>query len=98
MNADEVAGGIASLLKVKKLIFFTDVEGVLDEHKKTIRTIKISNIKKLIANSRHSGSAEKIISGGMIPKILNCARAIKNGVGEVDILSINLKGTKILEG
>ncbi|MDD5687741.1 MAG: acetylglutamate kinase [Elusimicrobia bacterium] len=88
LNADEVAGGVASNIKAQKLLFFTDVKGVLDNNKKTIPVIKVLEIKKLIA--------KKIITGGMIPKIQGCAKAVKNGVREVDIYNINLKGTKIL--
>ena len=88
-NADEVAGGIAAQVKAKKLIFFTDVPGVLDDKKKTITAIKIGDIKKLVDR--------KIIRGGMLPKITGCVQAVKKGVGEVDILDINLKGTKILQ-
>ncbi len=87
-NADDIAGGIAAQVKAKKLIFFTDVPGVLDEDKKTIPAIKIGNIKKLIDR--------KIITGGMLPKIMGCVQAVKKGVGEVDILDLNLEGTKIL--
>lgn len=87
-NADEVAGGLAAQVKAKKLIFFTDVRGVLGDKKKTIASIKTGDIKKLID--------KKIITGGMLPKIMGCVRAVKRGVGEVDILDINLKGTKIL--
>jgi len=87
-NADEVAGGIAAQVKAKKLIFFTDVKGVLDAQKKTITAIKIGSIKKLMD--------KKIITGGMIPKIMGCIQAVKKGVGEVDILDVNLDGTKIL--
>ena len=39
---------------------------------------------------------KKIITGGMIPKIMGCVQAVKKGVGEVDILDINMEGTKIL--
>ncbi len=87
-NADEVAGSIAAQFKAKKLIFFTDVSGVLNDKKKTIPAIKIENIKKL--------TDKKVITGGMFPKIMGCVQAVKKGVGEVDILDINLEGTKIL--
>lgn len=87
-NADEVAGGIAAQVKAKKLIFFTDVKGVLDEDKKTIPVINVSQITDLIA--------AKVIFGGMGPKVQGCAKAVANGVGEVDIMNVNLKGTKIL--
>ena len=87
-NADEVAGGLAARLKAKKLIFFTDVPGVLDNKGKTITTIKIRDIKNLIDR--------KIITGGMLPKIMGCVQAVKKGVAEVNIVDINMKGTKIL--
>lgn len=87
-NADEVAGGVAARVKAKKLIFFTDVPGVLDGNKKTIPVINTSQITNLID--------AKIIFGGMGPKVRGCAKAVENGVREVDILDINLKGTKIL--
>ncbi|MFH1540530.1 MAG: acetylglutamate kinase [Elusimicrobiota bacterium] len=87
LNADEVASGCASFLKAEKLIFFTDVKGVLDNDEKTIPVIKIKNIKNLIKKG--------IITGGMIPKIIGCAQAVKKGVKEVDIVNTNLEGTKI---
>ncbi|OGS45767.1 MAG: acetylglutamate kinase [Elusimicrobia bacterium RIFOXYD2_FULL_34_15] len=87
-NADDIAGCIAAIYKAKKLIFFTDVEGVLNSNKKTIPQIKTPDIKKLI----YSG----VITGGMIPKVQGCAEAVQNGVKEVDIFSIKLKGTKII--
>ncbi|MBN1384533.1 MAG: acetylglutamate kinase [Elusimicrobia bacterium] len=88
LNADEVASGIAIFLKAKKLVFFTDVKGVLDRNGKTISVIKISDIKNLMD--------KKIVTGGMMPKIIGCANAVQKGVGEVDILNINLKGTRII--
>ena len=87
-NADEVASGIATIYKAKKLIFFTDVKGVLDSNKKTISNIKISDVDNLIK--------ERVITGGMIPKVRGCAEAVKNGVKEVDIFDVRLKGTKII--
>ncbi|MEW6556648.1 MAG: acetylglutamate kinase [Elusimicrobiota bacterium] len=87
-NADEVASGIAAQLKAKKLVFFTDVAGVLDNSEKTIPTIRIESIKNLIN--------KKIIRGGMIPKIQGCIKAIQNGVSEANIIDINFNGTRIL--
>jgi len=88
LNADEVAAGIAIQLKARKLIFFTDVPGVLDKNKKTIPVIGISRINNLI----NAG----VISGGMGPKVKGCAKAVRKGVGRVDIVNVNMKGTKIL--
>lgn len=94
INADDAASALAVALKAEKLIFLTDVSGVFDGAKKRIPILKIKNIKKMIA--------QKIIFGGMIPKIQSAAQAIQKGVGEVDILNgrygINFKfGTRIIK-
>ena len=56
----------------------TDVEGVYDENKKLISEINSKNAKKLIEN--------KVVSGGMIPKLENCIDAVANGVRGVVII------------
>ena len=88
MNADDVASGIACSIKADKLIFFTNVSGVLDKNGHTIGTINKRRIEKLIK--------EGAVSGGMIPKLTGCRDAILKGVKEINIMSTDLKGTKIL--
>lgn len=88
INADFFAFGLGEGLKVDRLIFLTDVEGVLDKDKKTIPLIKEQQISDLIENN--------IISQGMIPKIQAARAALKNGIKEVDILNDSFKGTKII--
>ena len=68
VNADTIAGDVARALGAEKLIFFTDVEGVLDADGKIISTLTDAEARALIA----SGQA----SGGMIPKIEACLRAL----------------------
>lgn len=92
INADTLATDIAIAFKVSKLVFLTDVEGVLDEKKKTIKEIKTKQIEALIKSN--------VITGGMIPKIKSCKHAIDKGVKEVFIIDgvsgiKNLKGTVI---
>ena len=78
INADTVAGSVAKELKARRLMIISDVEGVLDSEKKLIPEINSSEAKKLIN--------QKIISGGMIPKINNCLDVAKNGVKAVCII------------
>jgi acetylglutamate kinase len=78
INADTVAGAIAKRLKARRLMIISDVEGVLDKEKKLIPEINSSKAKKLID--------QKIISGGMIPKINNCLDVASNGVKGVVII------------
>jgi len=72
INADTAAGAIASSLKAERILLLTDVEGILDHEKKLI-----SNISVLKAESMVN---EKIITGGMIPKIKTCLETVESGV------------------
>ena len=75
LNADTAAGEVASAVGAEKLIILTDVPGVLrdpNDPDSLIRKIRLDEVPSLIE--------EGIISGGMIPKIETCVRAIENGV------------------
>ncbi|MCL2390529.1 MAG: acetylglutamate kinase [Endomicrobia bacterium] len=92
VNADTLATAIAVAFKADKLVFLTDVAGVLDKNKKTIKEIKVKHIEPLIK--------DETITGGMIPKIKGCAVSVKKGVKEVWIADgvsgiKNIKGTVI---
>ncbi|AKL98151.1 acetylglutamate kinase [Endomicrobium proavitum] len=89
VNADSLATAIAVAFKAHRLIFLTDVAGVLDKNKKTIKQIKVKNINALIN--------DKTITGGMIPKIKGCASAVKSGVKEVLIID-GVKGILKIQG
>ena len=89
INADTLATNIAISFKAAKLIFLTDVAGVLDKDKKTIKEIKISEVDNLIKT--------EVITGGMIPKINSCKQAVEKGVKEVLIVD-GISGIKQLNG
>ena len=72
INADTAAGAIASSLKAKRILLLTDVEGVLDSEKKLIPSISVTQAESMINN--------KIITGGMIPKIETCLATVEAGV------------------
>jgi acetylglutamate kinase len=78
VNADTFAGAIAGALKAKRLLFLTDVPGVLDKNKQLIKELKVEQIRALIADGT--------ITGGMIPKVETCIYAIEKGVEGVVIL------------
>ena len=69
VNADTIAGDLARALGAEKLIFFTDVAGVLDAEGRLLSALDVERARALI------GSGE--ISGGMIPKIEACIRALE---------------------
>ena len=89
INADTAAGAIAKKLNARRLIIISDVEGVLDNSKNLITEINTEKINELIK--------DKIISGGMIPKIKNCLDVANNGVKGVCIIDGRLKHSILFE-
>ena len=70
INADTAAGEIARALGAEKMVFMTDVEGVLDRNRRLIPRLTVQQAKQL--------SDSGTISGGMIPKIEACVNALVN--------------------
>lgn len=89
INADLVAGKIASALKAEKLILLTDVGGVMDEKKQLIPTLDVKQAKELIS--------QKVISSGMIPKVNCCLDALKDGVNKTHIIDGTVEHAILLE-
>ncbi len=89
INADYVAGEIASALNAEKLILLTDTEGILDKKNKLISTLNAKKIKSLIANGT--------ISGGMLPKVQACQNAISSKVGKTHIIDGRTPHALLLE-
>jgi len=89
INADTVASAVAKATKAEKLIYLTDVEGILDEDKNIIYEMS----KKEVFENIDKG----VISGGMIPKSLGCVEAIDNGVRRVHIIDGRVPHAILLE-
>ena len=89
INADTFAGAIAGAVEASRLLFLTDVPGVLDKDKKLIDELTVSEAKALIADGT--------ISGGMIPKVETCIEAIDRGVKGVVILNGKTPHAVLLE-
>jgi len=89
VNADTFAGAIAGALNAARLLFLTDVPGVLDRNKKLIRELTRKEALALIADGT--------ISGGMIPKVETCLDALDRGVEGVVILNGKTPHTVLLE-
>ena len=88
INADEAASGIASAIAAEKLILMTDVSGIMNGQS-IISTLKISDCESLIR--------QKVISGGMIPKVSACIKALKTGVSKSHILDGRISHSLLLE-
>jgi len=89
INADVVAGEIASALQAEKLLLLTDVAGVLDKNKQLINTMTDKEALKLIDDG--------VIEGGMFPKIKCCLKALRGGVKKTHIVDGRLKHAILLE-
>lgn len=80
INADLAASELAISLHAKKLILLTDVKGLMKDPKDEstlMERVKVSQIPLL--------KKEKVITGGMIPKIECCIKAVREGVESVNI-------------
>lgn len=89
INADYVAGAIASALKAEKLILLTDVEGMKDKGGNLLSTLNERRIKSLISDGT--------ISGGMLPKVQACLDALKGGVRKTHIIDGRIPHAILLE-
>ena len=78
INADTVAGELASSLSATRFYFITNIKGVMDKNNKLIKEITPKKAKELIKNN--------IIKGGMIPKVETCLNAVKKSANAAVIL------------
>ncbi len=92
INADTAAAQLAQALHAEKLILLTDVRGLLRESKdeeSLIHEIHVEEVPELIADGT--------ISGGMIPKMECCVKAIVGGVERVHILDGRIPHSILIE-
>ncbi len=89
INADTFAGAVAGALGARRLLFLTDVPGVLDASGRVIEKLAISDARAMIRDG--------LISGGMIPKVETCIEALDRGVSGVVILDGKAPHAVLLE-
>ncbi len=89
INADTAAGAIAAAVGARRLLMLTDVKGVLDRDG--------ALIEEMSAGEAHSGIADGSISGGMIPKVETCLKAVESGVEASVILDGRVPHAILLE-
>ena len=92
INADEAASAIARAVCADKLVYLTDITGVLrslDEPDSLISRINIDEADELVK--------EGIVGGGMLPKLANCTDAVRGGVHRVHILDGRIPHCLLLE-
>ncbi len=89
INADTAAGAIAGALKAERVLFLTDIVGVLDKNGKLIEKLSVDEARGLIAD----GTAK----GGMIPKLETAIQAVEKGVGAAVILDGRQRHALLME-
>ena len=92
INADYVAAEIAGALGAEKLLLLTDVEGVYKDYED-----KTSFISTLTAAEARCYIEDGTLTGGMIPKVEACLRAIEAGAAKTHIIDGRLSHSIILE-
>ncbi len=94
INGDLAAGAIAGALKAEKLVFLTDVEGIMTRddgsgQRQILSSLKREEINRMIE--------EETIAGGMIPKVTAGLLALEQGVRKIHIVDGRLKHSLLLE-
>ena len=89
INADFVAGAVASELKAAKLILLTNTAGLLDTEGKTIATTDRQTVTKMIEANE--------IQGGMLPKTECALNAVESGVDAAHIIDGRVAHATLLE-
>ena len=92
INADAAAAGLAERLQARKLVFLSDVPGLLSDPKdrnSLMSTLHLSEVESLIERG--------IIGGGMLPKISGALKALKAGVRKTHIIDAALPHSLLLE-
>jgi len=89
INADSVAGAIASELQAEKLVLMTNTPGVLNKEKELLTGLNGKQVSGLIE--------DETINGGMIPKVECALSAVKHGVKTAHIIDGRVNHALLLE-
>ena len=89
INADLVAGKLASALGAEKLILLTNTAGVLDQDEKLLTGLRAEKVDELIESG--------VIHGGMLPKIQCALDAVRSGVRNAQIIDGRVEHAVLLE-
>ena len=92
VNADTAAGELAAALHAEKLVFLTDVRGVMTDPRDAdslLSTVHVDEVGDLIARD--------IIKGGMIPKVKACVHSVKAGVRKTHVIDGTIPHSMLLE-
>ncbi len=89
INADLVAGALASALSAEKLLILTDVRGILDGNKQLLPSLSRKDVQRLIQ--------EGVIGSGMLPKVEAALSTVESGVRKAHIIDGRVPHALLLE-
>jgi acetylglutamate kinase len=89
INADLVAGAVASALMAEKLVLLTDVRGIKDEDGRHISTLARKDVARMVKKGT--------ISEGMLPKVQACLGALEAGVKKTHVIDGRIPHAILLE-
>lgn len=89
INADTVAGEIALALEADKIIYMTNVKGIMSDRGELRSKLDLGDCRAMIA--------EGAITSGMIPKVSSCVRALEGGVDRAYIIDGTAEHALLLE-
>jgi acetylglutamate kinase len=89
INADTVAGAVAAALGAEKVVYLTDVVGILDARDELISRIDPAGLQALVDDGT--------VAGGMIPKVASCLHALEQGVASAHVLDGRVPHVLLLE-
>jgi len=92
LNADTVAAEVAKAMNAEKLVLLTNVRGIMtdiDDKQTLLSSVTLEELDVLFGN--------KVINGGMIPKVLSCKDAAENGVHKTHIIEAQIPHALLLE-
>jgi acetylglutamate kinase len=92
INADLVAGSLASALKADKLIYLTDVDGIYQDMEDASSLIPELNSREAVRLIEEGG-----LASGMLPKIESCIEALRGGVRRAHIINGTVDHALLLE-
>ncbi len=89
INADLVAGAVAGALSAEKVIYLTDVEGVMDGEGRLLSSLTLKQVEDLLR--------QEVARGGMIPKLKSAWKALLAGVKKAHIIDGRVPHALLLE-
>jgi len=92
INADTVAGAIAESLGAEKLVFLTDVTGILSNS-----ADPTTLLHRLCAEELDAMVASGAVAKGMVPKAAACTHAVRHGVASAHVLDGRVTHAILLE-